>query len=96
MTWVAHDIRDQIVDFVQRWAEPAELAWGQLLGWMGLAARKFRDWRVRYGKANEHNHLVPRDHWLEPWEKEKILAFYQEYPLEGCKRHAGHLYQFGS
>ncbi len=65
MTWVAHDIRDQIVDFVHRWAEPAELAWTQLLGWIGLGARKFRHWRARYGKANEHNHLVPRDHWLE-------------------------------
>ena len=26
MTWVAHDIRDEIVDFVQRWAEAAEPA----------------------------------------------------------------------
>mgnify|MGYP006871988189 CR=1 FL=1 len=25
----------------------------------------------RYGKANEHNGQVPRDHWLEDWEKEK-------------------------
>ena len=47
MTWVAHDIRDEIVDFVHRWAEPAELAWTQLLGWIGLGARKFRDWRAR-------------------------------------------------
>ncbi len=49
---------------------PAELAWVQLLRWIGLDARKFRDWRARYGKANEHNHLVPRDHGLEEWERE--------------------------
>jgi len=86
MTWVAHDLRDEIVDFVQRWAEPAELACARLLGWIGLGARKFRDWRARYGKVNEHNHLVPRDHWLEEWEKEKIIAFHHEYPLEGYRR----------
>lgn len=86
MIWVAHDTRDQVVDFVQYWAERTELAYAALLRWIGLGARKFRDWRVRYGQANEHNHLVPRDHWLEAWEKEKILAFYHEYPLEGYRR----------
>lgn len=86
MVWVAHDTRDEVVDFVRRWAEPAELAWAQLLRWIGLGARKFRDWRTRYGKANEHNHLVPREHWLEEWEKRQIIAFYHQYPLEGYRR----------
>jgi putative transposase len=88
MTWVAHDLRDEIVDFVRRWAEPAELASTRMLGWIGLGERKFRDWRSRYGKTNEHNHWMPRDHWLEAWEKEKILACYREYPLEGYRRWA--------
>ncbi|MCW5556140.1 MAG: DDE-type integrase/transposase/recombinase [Verrucomicrobiae bacterium] len=86
MTWVAHDIRDELVDFVRRWAQPAELAATHLLRWIGLGERKFRDWRVRYGKVNEHNQLVPRDHWLEAWEKEKIIACYRECPLEGYRR----------
>jgi transposase InsO family protein len=29
---------------------------------------------------------VPRDHWLEEWEKDKIIACYREYPLEGYRR----------
>ena len=29
----------------------------------------FYQWQERYGKANEHNGLVPRDHWLEEWER---------------------------
>jgi transposase InsO family protein len=29
---------------------------------------------------------VPRDHWLEAWEKQQIIAFHQEYPLEGYRR----------
>lgn len=86
MTWVAHDIRDEIVDFVRRWAEPAELVATQMLRWLGLGERKFRDWRARYGKVNEHPGLVPRDHWLEAWEKEKIIACFREYPLEGYRR----------
>jgi hypothetical protein len=86
MVWVAHDIRDQVVDFIGHWAERTEIAVTQLLRWVGLGARKHRDWRVRYGKANEHNHLVPRDHWLEDWEKQRILAFFAEYPLEGYRR----------
>ena len=86
MTWVAHDVRDEIVDFVRRWTEPAELALARMLRWIGLGERKFRDWRRRYGQTNEHNHWVPRDHWLEEWEKEKIIACYREYPLEGYRR----------
>jgi putative transposase len=47
---------------------------------------KFYDWTKRYGKVNEHNTLVPRDHWLEAWEKQAILAFYANHPLEGYRR----------
>ena len=38
------------------------------------------------GKANEHNVLVPRDHWLEPWEKVAIISFHHQFPLEGYRR----------
>jgi transposase InsO family protein len=36
--------------------------------------------------VNEHNALIPRDHWLEPWEKEAIVAYHEQYPLEGYRR----------
>lgn len=36
--------------------------------------------------ANEHNALVPRDWWLEPWEKEAIVNFHSAHPLEGYRR----------
>lgn len=29
---------------------------------------------------------MPRDFWLEPWEKEAILRYQQEHPLEGYRR----------
>ena len=33
--------------------------------WMGLSPRKFHRWKGRYGKANEHNAMIPRDHWID-------------------------------
>jgi hypothetical protein len=32
---------------------------------MELSGSKYYQWRDGYGKANEHNVLTPRDHWLE-------------------------------
>jgi transposase InsO family protein len=84
--WIAHDLRDELVDFVQDWSKKTEIAYEQLLRWIELSSRKFRDWRERYGKVTEHNHQVPRDHWLEKWEKEAIVKFFHEYPLEGYRR----------
>jgi transposase InsO family protein len=84
--WVAHDLRDELVDFVQGWSGKAEISYEQLLRWIELSARKFRDWRERYGKVTEHHHQVPRDHWLARWEKEAIVKFFHEYPLEGYRR----------
>jgi hypothetical protein len=37
-------------------------------------------------QVNEHKALVPRDHWLEAWEKEAVLAFHADHPLEGYRR----------
>jgi putative transposase len=36
--------------------------------------------------VNEHNALVPRDHWLTDDEKEKIRVFNRLHPLEGYRR----------
>jgi hypothetical protein len=56
------------------------------LKWLGLSAGKFYDWRQRYGRTNQHNGWVPRDFWLQEWEKKAILDFQQQYPLEGYRR----------
>jgi hypothetical protein len=42
--------------------------------------------KKRYGKANEHNALVPRDHWLTEEERSAIIAFQQQFPLKGYRR----------
>ncbi len=74
------------MDYVNRWTRRAELPVKRLLGWLGLAASKFYQWRDRYGKANEHNGRVPRDWWLENWEKQAILDYHDRHPLEGYRR----------
>ena len=84
--WVPHDVRDAIVDYVTHWSERTEIPVQRFVAWLGVAASKFYDWRVRYGSANEHNALVPRDWWLEDWEKKAILDFHAGHPLEGYRR----------
>lgn len=79
-------MRDEVVDFVNRWSARTEIAVVRMTGWLGVRSSKFYDWRSRYGKVNEHNAWVPRDHWLEPWEKAAILEFERRYPLEGYRR----------
>jgi len=83
---VPHDVRDLVVDFVRRWSEKAEIGVGRFIPWLGVTASKFYDWRQRYGCVNEHNGWVPRDFWLEPWEKEAIIGFHLKNPLEGYRR----------
>jgi len=57
-----------------------------LLGWLELSTSKFDQWKGRYGKANEHNAKVPRDEWLEAWERQAILDYHDRHPLEGYRR----------
>lgn len=84
--WVPHDTRDAVIDFVNRWSEEAEIPAWRFVRWLGISASKFYDWKQRYGKVNEHNAWVPRDWWLEEWEKEAIVEFHRQYPLEGYRR----------
>ncbi len=56
------------------------------LPWIGIGASKFHDWIARFGKVNEHNAWVPRDHWLTDDEKERIRTFARAHPLEGYRR----------
>jgi putative transposase len=84
--WTAHDTRDNVIDFVNRWSGKTDLPASRFVGWLGISSSKFYDWKSRYGKVNEHNAWIPRDHWLDDWEKKAILHFEQQYPLEGYRR----------
>jgi putative transposase len=79
-------VRDQIVDFVRRWSDKTGIGAVRFIEWLSIQASKFYDWRERYGQTNEHNGWVPRDFWLEQWEKEAIVDFHLKNPLEGYRR----------
>ena len=74
------------MDFVRRWSEKTEISVGRFISWLGVTVSKFYNWRQRYGRVNEHNGWVPRDFWLESWEKEAIIGFHWKNPLEGYRR----------
>jgi len=84
--WVAHDTRDQVVDFVRYWSERSGIYTSRFIQWLGIGCSKFYDWKRRYGRVNEHNAWIPRDFWLEGWEKEAIVDFFLSHPDEGYRR----------
>lgn len=81
-----HDVRDTVVDFVNRWSELTEIAVVCFVLWLGISRSKFYNWRTRYGMVNEHNGRIPRDFRIEDWERKAIVRFYHEHPLEGYRR----------
>jgi hypothetical protein len=58
-----------VIDFVNRWSDKTDLPAGRFVDWLGISSSKFYHWKNRFGKVNEHNAWIPRDHWLEDWEK---------------------------
>ena len=72
-TTIIIDIIDNIcfigIDFINKWSEKTQIAKKRFIHWIGIRFDKFHEWKNRYGKVNEHNSMVPRDFWLEDWEK---------------------------
>ena len=84
--WVPHDVRDELIDFVNYWSERAAISIVSFILWFGISSSKFYNWKIRYGKVNEHNSWIPRDFWLQQWEKEAIIEYYLEHPTDGYRR----------
>jgi putative transposase len=68
------------------WSGRADIPCAVLLAWARLKTNKFHAWKKRYGKVNGHNGKIPRDWWLEEWEKQSILDYHEQHPLEGYRR----------
>jgi putative transposase len=71
---------------VNYWTKRTQLSAQRFLAWIGLGTSKFHDWKHRYGKVNEHNANIPRDWWLQEWEKEAIIKYHDRHPLDGYRR----------
>jgi putative transposase len=71
---------------VNYWNQRTEVPAKQIVVWLGIGGSKYFDWKKRYGKVNEHNGFIPRDHWLVDSERKAILVFHSQNPLEGYRR----------
>jgi transposase InsO family protein len=83
---VSSELRDKIIDFINYWSEKTEISSLKFGEWLGISRSKFYDWHSRYGKVNEHNGKIPRDFWLEEWERQAILNYHFLHPLDGYRR----------
>ena len=79
-------MRDQVVDFVQRWVPKSGVTQRKMLKWIGISAGKLHDWQQRHGQENKHNAVLPRQLWLDDWEKMAILGFFDEHPKVGYRQ----------
>ncbi len=70
------DLRDTVVDYVRDFSARTEVAVRAVLRGLELAPTQFYRWVERHGRANTHNGLIPRDHWLTPEERQAILAYH--------------------
>lgn len=84
--WVPPALRDEVVDFVRAFTPRTELATHWVLAHLGVPIAQFYRWVTRYGSVATHNGHIPRDHWLEPWERQAILDYHEQHPLDGYRR----------
>ena len=85
-SWVQPDVRDEVIDYVRYYCDKTEIAAGDFIRRIGIARSKYYDWKHRYGKVNEHNAWIPRDFWLTDFERQAIIDYYDDNPLEGYRR----------
>jgi putative transposase len=75
-----------VVDYIGKWTARPELPAKRVLAWMSLPTSKEHLWKQHYGRPHAHNSHIPRDGWLQAWEKQAIIDFHRRFPLEGYRR----------
>ena len=85
-SWTQPDVRDEVVDYVRYWSDRTDIKATRMIRWININRSKYYDWLDRYGKLNEHNAWIPRDFWLTDFERQEIIKYYHDHPLEGYRR----------
>lgn len=75
-----------MIDFVKLFTARTGLGTRWVIKRLDVSAQKYYRWEERYGRANAHNGKIPRDHWIEMWERERIISFHDDHPLDGYRR----------
>jgi putative transposase len=86
VSWVESDVRDEVIDYVRYYSDKTEIAAADFIRRIGIVRSKYYDWKNRYGKVNEHNAWIPRDFWLTDDERQAVIDYYYDNPLEGYRR----------
>ena len=51
-----------------------------------MSSGKYYDWKKRQSRENQHNGLIPKSHWILPWEREAIIDYRYQHLEEGYRR----------
>ncbi len=57
-----------------------------MLSWIDLSPVQYQRWKKRQGLPNRHNAPIPKAHWLQECERERIIDFYQKNRRNGYRR----------
>lgn len=84
--WVESVVRDEVVEMMAEYHARTRLPVRRLLAWVELSPSKFYDWQKRVTCPNRHNGIIPKAHWLLPWEKRAIIDYAITHDAEGYRR----------
>jgi putative transposase len=84
--WVKPEVGEAVVERVDYGIRRVGMPRKRLLRLLGLAPGNYYDWKRCQGQPNRHNGQIPSRHGLQPWEREAIITFAREHPLEGYRR----------
>ena len=83
--WVPPDQRDAVVDCVTSLCTRTDLPVRPMLQRLGVARAKYARWTTAYGAVPTPHGPVPREHWLTQAERDGILSFHAQHPLDGYR-----------
>jgi putative transposase len=58
----------------------------RMLSKLSITSSKFYDWENRIGLPNRHNGLIPKQHWILEEERDAVIGYFYEHPLDGYRR----------
>jgi putative transposase len=58
----------------------------KLLGIIGISSSKYYSWINRVDQPNNHNGIIPKRHWILPWERDAIINYAKTHIGEGYRR----------
>lgn len=57
-----------------------------MLIWLSLSTGKYYDWKRRKYQKNQHNGIIPKSHWILPYEREAIVEYRYLHMEKGYRR----------